>query len=56
MSNDEYTYEIKPVSNGYIIDKQIYHRRDDGMTDYKSVKTIRHDWTEVVEFLQSDPI
>ena len=56
MSNDEYTYEIKPVSNGYIVDKQIYHRRDDGITDYKSEKTICMDWTEVLLFLKENGI
>jgi len=56
MSNDEYTYEIKPVKNGYIVDKQTYHRRDDNITEYNSEKNICLSWQEVLDFLKDNGI
>lgn len=48
---NDISYEIKAATNGFIIDKCVYTKQPDGMTDYKSYKTICNHWDDVVEYL-----
>jgi hypothetical protein len=54
MIDQECALEIKPAINGYIVETNRYTRRENGMTDYKSEKTICNSWEDVVEFIKNN--
>jgi len=59
MTSKNYGLEIKPIQNGYVVERswQVYKDADDELSySYRSEKYMLKTWTDVVEWVKNNEL